>query len=75
MSIETKAALQDVYEVLQWSEPTHSENAQEVAEKKAIATYALAVMEKALMVGSADHIDDYDTGADALRKEIEELGR
>ncbi len=33
----------------------------------------LAVMEKALMVGSADHIDDYDAGAEALRREIEEL--
>ena len=38
----------------------------------AVRAYALAVMERALMVGSADHIDDYDAGAEALRKEIEE---
>ena len=37
--------------------------------------YALVVMERALMAGSADHVDDYDAGAEALRREIEELGR
>ena len=75
MSIETKAALQDVYEVLQWSEPTHPENAQEVAEKKAIVAYALAVLEKAMAsapLGAAYVRDWKESRRRALRREIEE---
>ena len=39
MNIEVEAALQDLYEVLEWSEPTHPENAQEAVEKKAVMAY------------------------------------
>ena len=42
MNIEVEAALQDLYEVLEWSEPTHPENAQEAAEKAAVRAYGAA---------------------------------
>ena len=39
----------------------------------AVRDYGLAVMEQALLVGSADHIDDDDAGAEAVSQATEVL--
>ena len=42
MSIEVEAALQDLYEVLESSEPTHPENTGQAVEKAAVHAYGAA---------------------------------
>ncbi len=53
--------------------PSAAVDVQEDNVMEAVRAGFLVVMEEALMAGSADHIDDFDTGAEALRREIEEL--
>ena len=65
MNIEVEAALQDLYEVLEWSEPTHPENEQEAAEKAAVRAYGAARELK----GHVDACDKWTLGGTPKRRQ------